>query len=55
LGVSRGGEWTEWCRFFLEAVIEQAEDNLKKVSAILSLYVDMKTKMAESTIDKLVC
>jgi hypothetical protein len=28
---------------------EQAEDNLKKVSDILSLYGDMKTKMAEST------
>ncbi len=49
LAVSRDGDWTGWCRFFLEAVQAQAEDNLAKAKAILSLYESMKHRMAEMT------
>jgi hypothetical protein len=37
-------DWTEWCRFFIEAVRVQAEDNLARTQAILSLYNDLKHK-----------
>lgn len=47
LAVSRDGDWTGWCVFFLKAVQLQAEENLKKANAILSLYNQMKLKMVE--------
>ncbi len=49
LAVSRDDDWTGWCRFFLEAVRAQAEDNLTKTRAILGLYEDMKRHVAEMT------
>lgn len=49
LAVSRDNAWTGWCRFFLEAVRTQAEDNLTKAKAILDLYEGMKHRMAELT------
>ena len=49
LAVSRDDEWTGWCRFFLEAVRSQAEDNLSKAQAILNLYNDMKRQLPELT------
>lgn len=49
LAVSRGDDWTGWCRFFLEAVQTQAEDNLGKATAILTLYEGMKHRIAEMT------
>ena len=33
LAVSRDDDWTGWCRFFLEAIRTQAEDNLAKAQA----------------------
>ena len=42
LAVSRDEDWTGWCRFFLEAVRAQAEENLTKTRDILSLYESMK-------------
>lgn len=47
LAVSRDDDWTGWCRFFLTAIRQQAEENLKKAQGILSLYNDMKLKIAE--------
>ena len=47
--VSRDDDWTGWCRFFLEGVKVQAEDNLAKARAILDLYEDMKIRVAELT------
>lgn len=47
--VSRDGDWTGWCRFFLEAVRAQAEDNLTKAKEILDLYERMKHQVAEMT------
>jgi len=49
LGVSRDGDWTGWCRFFLEGIRTQAEANHKKASDILSLYESMKPQMRELT------
>ena len=49
LAVSRDHDWTGWCRFFLEAVRAQAEDNLTKAKAILDLYEGMKRRVAEMT------
>jgi Fic family protein len=36
--ISRSGDWTGWCRFFLSALIEQAKANTEKAQGILSLY-----------------
>lgn len=47
LAVSRDADWTGWCAFFLRAVQEQAELNLKKANAVLELYNRMKLKMVE--------
>jgi Fic family protein len=49
LAVSRDDDWTGWCRFFLEAVQAQAEDNLAKARAILGLYETMKRDVVEMT------
>jgi len=49
LSVSRDGDWTGWCQFFLEAITIQAEDNTKKTKAILALYERKKTIIAEAT------
>ncbi len=49
LEVSRAGDWTGWCAFFLEAVKIQAEENLAKARAILDLYNRMKTGFADMT------
>jgi Fic family protein len=47
LAVSRDHDWSGWCAFFLKAVQQQAEQNLEKANAILNLYGEMKTKIAE--------
>ena len=49
LAVSRDDEWTGWCRFFLKAVLAQAEENLAKARNILDLYERMKRRVAEVT------
>ena len=47
--VSKDLDWTGWCRFFLEAVRNQAEDNHKKTKGILDLYNSMKPKILGAT------
>lgn len=49
LAVSRDGDWTGWCRFFLFALKSQAEENQKKAVAILELYERMKREAPERT------
>ncbi len=49
LAVSRDDDWTGWCRFFLEAVRAQAEENLTKTRDILSLYESMKDQIVNMT------
>jgi Fic family protein len=38
LAVSRDGDWTGWCAFFLEALLRQAQNNESRARAILELY-----------------
>jgi Fic family protein len=49
LAVSRDGDWTGWCVFFLEAMKKQAEENLQKAEAILKLYEAQKADFVEWT------
>ena len=41
-GVSKNGDWIEWCSFFLKAVESQAKANLKVAEDISELYEDLK-------------
>jgi Fic family protein len=47
--VSRSGNWTQWCAFFLRGVRQQAEENEKKARAILSLYDRLQAEVVELT------
>jgi Fic family protein len=49
LAVSRDGDWTGWCGFFLRAIIEQAGTNQTKAQAIHALYTARKDWMVEAT------
>jgi len=49
LAVSRDGDWTGWCHFFLTALIEQAHSNQSRALAILELYRDRKDWIVEAT------
>lgn len=49
LAVSQNDDWTGWCRFFLEAVQTQAEENLARTRAILDLYENLKRRLPEMT------
>ena len=49
LAVSRDDDWTGWCRFFLEAIRTQAEDDLAKAQGILDLYDGMKLRVSDLT------
>lgn len=49
LAVSRDGNWTGWCAFFLEAIRSQAVTNEQKASAILRLYNEKKLELVALT------
>jgi Fic family protein len=49
LAVSRDQDWTGWCRFFLEAMRVQAEENQAKATAILNLYGELKPQVVKLT------
>lgn len=49
LAVSRDGDWTGWCRFFLRAIKSQAEENQQKAIKILALYERMKREVVDLT------
>lgn len=49
LAVSRDGDWTGWCVFFLGALKSQAEENQQKAAEILALYERMKREVADLT------
>lgn len=49
LAVSRNGDWTGWCAFFLTALTEQARDNEIKAKSILALYQSKKDWIIEKT------
>lgn len=49
LAVSRDGDWTSWCAFFLRGLIVQAEENQAKAREILALYKDRKDWIVAAT------
>ena len=49
LAISRDGDWTGWCRYFLEAVQAQASQNQERASQILALYENLKPAVQEAT------
>jgi Fic family protein len=42
-------DWNGWIAFFMEAVIQQARDNTRRVQDILHLYEEMKRRIADLT------
>ena len=48
-GISQRGDWNSWIDFFLEAVIKQADSNIRKVKNIISLYDEMKDEIQRVT------
>lgn len=42
LSVSKTGDWTTWCGYFLKAIAAQAFENEVRARAILRLYEEMK-------------
>ena len=49
LAVSRDGDWTGWCAFFLRAVTKQALMNQSKAKAILDLYNERTEWVVDKT------
>lgn len=49
LAISRDGDWTGWCAFFLRGVIAQAESNSRKAVAILALHRERRDWIVEAT------
>ena len=49
LSVSRNDGWTDWCEFFLKAIINQAESNQNKSTEILNLYKNKKNEIIKLT------
>ncbi len=49
LSVSRDNDWTGWCLFFLEAILRQADSNIKKAKAIWALYEAKKQEIVGLT------
>lgn len=47
--VSKTGDWTDWCRFFLIGVKEQASENQRRALEILELYKSMIDHVARLT------
>lgn len=49
LDITKKGDWQGWIEFFLDAVINQSEDNTEKVKRIQKLYERLKIAFAEAT------
>jgi Fic family protein len=45
--ISQKGDWENWVNFFLQAVATQADRNALKANQVISLYQDMKTRIAD--------
>ncbi len=48
-GISAEGDWNSWIAFFLQAIAIQAAQNSTRVTAIQSLYEEMKLAIHEAT------
>lgn len=51
-GISEHGDWTGWLEFFLDAIIEQADENSTRVMRIQELYEEMKERVTGLTRSK---
>ena len=49
LAISRDGDWTGWCAFFLRAIIKQAGTNQTRARDIHALYTARKDWMVNAT------
>ena len=47
--ISADGDWNGWIAFFLQAIVAQAGTNSARVTAIQSLYEEMKLAIQEAT------
>lgn len=47
--VSRDNDWTGWCKFFLQAIHNQAQENLKTVERVINLYNSLKERIPDLT------
>ncbi len=48
-GISTRNEWSEWILFFLNAIAEQAKENVGRLREILALYEKLKTQVRDMT------
>ena len=44
--ISKDGDWLGWIRFFLEALVEQANNNLYLIRQVIQLYEDKKREIS---------
>lgn len=49
LDISKNNNWEGWIAFFLQAVIEQSQENIVKAKKIMALYEQKKQKITELT------
>lgn len=47
--ISDTGNWEQWIKYFMQAIIYQSKENTIKVKTILDLYDEMKEKITEKT------
>jgi Fic family protein len=47
--ISRDDDWTQWCAFFLEGIIDQASENQSKAQSILRLYQETLAQVVDIT------
>ncbi len=47
--VSSQNDWTGWCKFFLQAITQQAIDNEARARAVLKLYDSKKSWIVDET------
>ncbi|MBF2760357.1 MAG: Fic family protein [Ectothiorhodospiraceae bacterium AqS1] len=47
--ISRDGQWTQWCAFFLEGIDQQASKNRSKVENMRDLYHKTQDRALEAT------
>lgn len=45
--ISRDGDWLAWIRFFLEAFVTQANNNLSLIRQVIRLYEEKKREIAD--------
>jgi len=51
-GISENNDWESWIKYFLVAVIEQSEVNIRKANEIHNLYDQSKERIVEITSSK---